>query len=148
MVNGLSRDYWPKETQYVIGRVALAFLLSPLVIVAVLLLLLLLAEMLFSGDFDLGQSRALSFGVVVLAGTYVILLSAGMIAFLILWSLRLRGRLAYLLAGMIVGIVCALAAPVFGTAPVGWVPVVIFTVQFGLLMLVFRAIAGVRRLDV
>ena len=147
MLNGLSRDYWPPLTKRALGRAALAFAVSPLVIVCVLLVLLVIAEMVFVGDFEIGRSRALGFGPVLLVSTYVILFSAGAVAFLALWSLRLRGRLSYLLAGMAVGLVSALAAPLFGTERPGWLPVVIFMVHFGLLMLVFRAIAGIRRID-
>lgn len=147
MVNPLSRDYWPAETRSVLGRVILGFVVSPLVVVAIAMAVLLVAEWTFVSDFTFAESRALSFAPIVLAGTYVILLSAGFVAFLLLWALRLRRRSAYAAAGMAIGLVCALAAPYFGTARVGIVPVIIFAVHFGVLMLVFRAIAGVRNLN-
>jgi hypothetical protein len=124
----------------------LAFLIAPVAVVALLLLLLFGAEVAFGGGTDIATSRALGVAPYLLAGTLIIFWTGGLIAFLLLWAIRMRRRRAYAVAGMTVGLIAALAVPLFSgqAQSVGPVPIIVMTVHFGIVMLFLRWIAGVR----
>jgi hypothetical protein len=147
MFNDLSRDYWPAETKAPLLRTGLAFLVAPAITVAILLLLMVGAEVAFSSDTDMARSRALGVAPYLMVGTCIIVWTGGLAAFLILWSLRKRGRRHYLLAGLVVGLLAALALPLLSAQSVGVAPVIVMTVHVGAVFLILRRLAGVRRLN-
>ena len=147
MFNSLSREYWPAEVKAPLLRTGLAFVVAPVLVVALLLLLLFAAEVAFSSDATMATSRAIGVAPYLMAGTCIILWTGGVLVFLILWSMRLRGRGAYLLAGVTVGLIAALAVPLLSAQPVGVVPVIVMTVHMGVVLLVLRWLSGVRRLN-
>lgn len=147
MINGLSRDYWPIDTSHVPLRTAVAFLFAPILAAGVTLLAMIVLEVSLSRNLDIASMRSLQVAPMVIVGSYILALSVGMIAFLALWSLRLRGRMAYAIAGVILGFGFAMLTPLFGLPRVGVVPVIVMSVHFAIFMLIFRAIAGIRRID-
>jgi len=147
MVHGLSRDYWPVGAKHVVLRTVLAFVLSPVFAAAVTVLAMVVLEIALSRDFDIAAMRSPQVAPMVLVGSFILAFTVGAVAFLALWALRLRGRLAYALAGVMLGFLFAICTPFFGLPPVGPVPVIVMSVHFALFMLIFRAIAGVRRID-
>jgi len=147
MVNGFSRDYWPAETSHVLLRTAAAFLIAPVLAAGITSLAMLVLEVSLSRNLDIASMRSLQVVPMVLVGSFILAFGIGVPAFLILWSLRLRGRMAYALAGIVLGFAFALVTPFFGLPSVGIVPVIVMSVHFAIFLLIFRAIAGVRRID-
>ena len=148
MVHGLSRDYWPVGAKHVWLRTVLAFVLSPILAAGVTVLAMVVLEVSMSRNFDIAAMRSPQVAPMVLVGSFILAFTVGAVAFLALWALRLRGRLAYALAGIGLGLVFAMCTPFFGLPPVGPVPIIVMSVHFAIFMLIFRAIAGIRRIDV
>lgn len=148
MFNRLSRDYWPPETTYPLLRLGAAFVLAPLIVVAVVLLCLFVLDVAISGEADIALYRVLEYGPFLLVATYALLLALGLPVFLALWTTRLRGRRAFVLSGAIVGLIAALCAPFLVGESVGLVSTLVMTLHFGLVMLMVRMISGVRRVPV
>jgi len=148
MVQGLTREYWPVGMKHVVARTALAFLLSPILAAGITVLAMIVLEASMSRTLDITVMRSPQVAPIVLVGSFILAFTVGAIAFLVLWALRLRGRLAYAMAGIGLGFVFAMCTPFFGLPPVGPVPVIVMSVHFAIFMLIFRAIAGIRRIDV
>lgn len=148
MLTRLSRDYWPSDVLRPLLRVVMAFVFAPVVVSGILLLCLFGMETVLSGDMSYAAERAVGLGPLLLVATYVILLSAGLVTFLLLWSLQQRSHRAYLLAGLLLGVLAGLGSPVIGGPPTALPLLLVLAFYFGLLMLVFRWIAGVRRVDI
>ncbi len=155
MFKPLSRDYWPAEVTMPLLRTGGAFLFAPVFGVALFLLLMFGVDVAFSSDASMATSRAVGVAPYLMAGTCSILWTAGVIAFLLLWSLRKHGRRHYLLAGVVVGLIMALALPIVGEQPrdadpdatISVVSVVVMTIYFGLMLIIVRWLSGVRRLN-
>lgn len=147
MVNGFSRAYWPADTSHVLLRTAAAFLFAPILAAGVTLLAMVVLEGALSRTLDIASMRSLQVAPWVVVGSFILGLTAGMIAFLALWSLRMRGRMAYALAGLVLGAGFAICVSLFGEQDLGVVPVTVMAIHLAIFMLIFRAIAGVRRID-
>lgn len=153
MLKRLHQDYWPKGTGRPIVRTVLGLLGGPAIAVPLALLAALLLDFSLSGDFNGSTRRVFQHGPELLVGTYMIALTMGGVAFLLLWSLRLRSKMAFLLAGFLVGVVAYLAVPLVisaaQTRPGVEIIValsVVFGVYFAIVMLAVRWVAGVRNL--
>ncbi len=147
MVHGLSHDYWPVEAKHVFLRTVLSFLLAPVLAAAILFLMLLTLEMALLGSIDIGRSRTVQVAPIILIGSIIVTLTGGVLAFLALWSLRLRGRLHYALAGMIMGAALAFIFLIARSEPIHPTAIVLATIHLGIVMLVLRALAGIRRIN-
>jgi len=147
MVWGLSRDYWPVGTRHVALRTIAAFAIAPILAAAILLTILLILEMVLAGRIDIWQSQTWYYAPIILIGSFTVTLSGGVLAFLLLWSLRLRGRLGYILAGFAVGASLSFMFLVARDEPIALTSIALATIHLGVVMLVFRAIAGIRRID-
>ncbi len=147
MVHGLSRDYWPVEAKHVFLRTVLAFVLAPVLAAAILFVMLLTLEMMLLGSIDIGRSRTVQVAPIILIGSVIVTLTGGVLAFLVLWSLRLRGRVQYAVAGMVMGAVLAMIFLIARSEPIHPTAIILATIHLGIVMLVLRALAGVRRID-
>jgi len=147
MVNGLSREYWPVGTKHVLLRTVLAFLVAPILAAGVTLLAMVVLEVALSRSFDIASMRSLQVAPWVLVGSFMLGLTAGLLAFLILWSLRQRGRVMFVLTGVVTGAGFATCISFFGERTIGVVPVIVMAIHLGIFMLILRAIAGVKRID-
>jgi len=147
MLNGLSRDYWPEETRRVALRTILAFLVAPILAAGITVLAMIVLEVALSRNFDILSTRSLQVAPWVLVGSFILGLSAGVIAFLGLWTLRMRGRMVFALTGLILGAGFAVCVSFFGARPLGVVPVVVMAIHLAIFMLILRAIVGIRRID-
>ena len=147
MVWGLSRDYWPVGTRHVALRTVAALALAPILAAGITVLAMMIMEIALSRTFDIASMRSLQVAPWVLVGSFILGLTAGVLAFLMLWTLRMRGRLVFALVGLALGAGFAVCVSFFGSRDLGVVPVVVMAVHLAIFMLVFRAIAGIRRID-
>ena len=148
MFHGLSRDYWPVEAKNIFLRTVLSFILAPVFAAAALFVLLLIVEMALQGTIDIGHSRTVQVAPIILIGSIIVTLTGGIIAFLVLWSLRLRGRMHYALAGIIMGAALAFVFLIARSEPIHPTAMILAAIHLGIVMLVLRAIVGIRRIDV
>lgn len=147
MVNGFSRDYWPAGTQHAFARVALAFAVSPVLTAIILFVVLLVLEMVIVGEMNIGASRTVQVAPIILIGSVAVTLTGGVLAFLLLWSLRLRGRFHYVLVGTIVGACFAALFLIARGEPLHPLSIALAAIHLGIVMPIIRAIAGIRRID-
>jgi len=147
MLNGLSRDYWPPLTKHAFARAALAFVVSPVLTAIILFIILITVEMAIVGEVNIGASRTVQVAPIILIGSVIVTLTGGLFAFLVLWTLRLRGKFHYMLTGMIVGASLAALFLFARGEPLHPISITLATVHLGIVMLVFRTIAGIRRID-
>ena len=146
MIQGLSRDYWPAGTSYPLVRTVLAFLIAPVLAAAILTAVLFAVEVVIVGSMDIARSPTLQYAPIILVGSIVVTLTGGVAVFLALWALRLRGKRHYAVAGMVVG---ALLAATFLSArsePLHPITIAMAMIHLGIVMLVLRAVAGVKRI--
>ena len=155
MLKPLTRDYWPPHAGRPAIRAILGLLGGPAIVVPLALLVALLLDFAFlSGNLGQSTRKVFQHGPVMLVGTFMIVLTFGGVAFLLLWSLRLRGKLAYLIAGFLVGVTAYLALPLLNPpAAPRKVEIILalslfFGIYFALVFLAVRWVAGVRNLAV
>ncbi len=146
MLKRLSHDYWHPSVQRPYVRTVLAFLLAPVIVAAIAALCMFVLETVLSGELSGSDSRTLDVLPYMLIASYVILLTIGLVMFLLLWALRCKSKTKFVVAGMIVGLLAGLASPLISGQPMGFVPIIVMTVYFGIALLVVRQIAGIRRI--
>lgn len=144
MFHKFTRDYWRPTVRRPLSRTVLAFLVAPLPVSAIFLgtSWVLMAQM--SGSYGMATEQVLSYAGTVCVGTYVVALTGGVMAFLLLWSLRLRGAIDYLIAGLTLGAAAGAAPALLAGEPVRIVPVCVLAITGALLLMFIRIIAGVR----
>jgi len=128
-------------------RTVAALALAPILAAGITVLAMMIMEIALSRTFDIASMRSLQVAPWVLVGSFILGLTAGVLAFLMLWTLRMRGRLVFALVGLALGAAFAVCVSFFGSRDLGVVPVVVMAVHLAIFMLVFRAIAGIRRID-
>jgi len=128
-------------------RTVAALALAPILAAGITVLAMMIMEIALSRTFDIASMRSLQVAPWVLVGSFILGLTAGVLAFLMLWTLRMRGRLVFALVGLALGAGFAVCVSFFGSRDLGVVPVVVMAVHLAIFMLVFRAIAGIRRID-
>ncbi len=145
MLKRLSRDYWHPSVRRPYLRTLLAFVLAPVIVTAIMALCMFVLETMLSGELSTDNSRTLVLMPYMLVASYAILLTLGLVMFAILWSVRCKSKLKFIAAGMAVGLLAGLASPLISGQPMGFVPIIVMTIFFGIAMLVVRQIAGIRR---
>lgn len=150
MLKRLSRDYWPSEVSSPLRRLALGLLGGPAIVAPILLMIGFLADFSNSGNLQASVGNTLRF-VPVLAGfSMLIMLTIGLIALLILWSLRARSRRAFALAGALIGLVACVIGLTLAGQPVradfATLLFIASAIYFALVMLAVRWIALIRHI--
>lgn len=140
----LSRDYWRPTVRRPLLRTVLAFLIAPLPVTAIFLGIswFLMAQM--TGSYGIATEQVMGHAGTVCVGTYVVALTGGVLAFLLLWSMRLRGFIDYLISGLTLGAAAGAAPALFAGEPVRIIPVCVLAVTGALLLMFIRIISGVR----
>lgn len=150
MFRKLSRDYWPLQVSRPYVRVVLALLAAPVVVGPLLLLTGFIFDYAMFRNLSQSAAKVVNFAPFLIGFTFLFVTTLGFIALIVLWSLRKRGRLAFFLAGCVVGLTsCYIFLGFVAERPsfeIAALVFALFAIYFALVMLTVRWVAGIRRI--
>ena len=138
------RGFWEGEKPDAVRRICLAFLLSPLIVGALMMVFAFMVAGVQGGGWDKILGATLGGALVLFITLFVFMLTFGIAGVVALWFLGQRGMLAWAVCGALMG---AVASVLVGELLMGGAerPVVIGSAVGGwVIFLLFRWIAGIR----
>ena len=139
-----SRSLWSASVKAPYRRMALALVVAPLLLAAVLSVFAFLLSGMSEDSGDEAQSVAIDSAVTLTLVVFAFTWSIALAAIAILWSQGQRGAIAWTLSGMMAGVLGGVLLDQLAIAA-GGAPLVIFSAATSAaLFLTIRGIAGIR----